>query len=397
MRRLQDFAKTKEDEEEGETPRPALTEEQRTLFFHDGRRRIGIVLAYEQTDNPLHERYRRIFHENIVAEGLEIEIENAEDSWDGYTYFVKVHAPWAVLTKYAEQLHLRMPVKKKGPAMAFPKIKIKPGEKPVFPDMKAFESDSVEIEVVGKAPSKKKLSRLKSPFPYDKKLIPDENEFYNAEFVRQRERMYLISNRDTFFSQAMRSRITWEVLTRAKYDEAEHQRGESSRTTLFFDEFLESAKPPAILNLMPSPFSNCNDQPQANSAHYIPNDYLPGIHNLLSVEAYLAAYPLHDGPFGKGRYNKAMETYSERRVLYAEWGRARCWYKEQPLFLIRRYFGEKVGLYFAWVGFYTTMLILPAFVGIFTSLYGLAYMLTNKPTCVRVPAARWIRPTSTVN
>ncbi|XP_049525056.1 anoctamin-4-like [Dermacentor silvarum] len=104
------------------------------------------------------------------------------------------------------------------------------------------------------------------------------------------------------------------------------------------------------------------------------------IHNLLNLEVYLAAYPLHDGPFGKGRYNKALETYSERRVLYAEWGRARCWYKEQPLFLIRRYFGEKVGLYFAWVGFYTTMLILPAFVGIFTSLYGLAYMLTNKPT-----------------
>ncbi|XP_049511359.1 anoctamin-4-like [Dermacentor silvarum] len=260
-----------------------------------------------------------------------------KDSWDGYTCFVKVHAPWAVLSKYAEQLHLRMPVKKKGPAMAFPKIKIKPGEKPVFPDMRAFESDSVEIEVVGKAPSKKKLSRLKSPFPYDKKLIPDENEFYNAEFVRQRERMYLISDRDTFFSQAMRSRMAWEVLTRAKYDEAEHQRG---------------------------------------------------IYNLLSIGAYLGAYPLHDGPFGKGRYNRATETYSERRVLYAEWGRARCWYKEQPLFLIRRYFGEKVGLYFAWVGFYTTMLILPAFVGIFTSLYGIAYMLTNKPTCVPGPAAR---------
>ncbi|KAL3187247.1 hypothetical protein MRX96_025559 [Rhipicephalus microplus] len=303
---------------EGETDQgtpPKLTEDQRTLFFHDGRRRIDIVLAYELSTNPIHERYRRIFQENLIAEGLELEIETAETSFDGYTYFVKVHAPWVVLTKYAEQLHLRMPVKKKGAAMAFPKIKIKPGEKPVFPDMKAFESDSVEIEVVGKAPGRKKLSRLQSPFPYDKKLIPDENEFYNAEFVRQRERMYLISNKDTFFSQAYAQ----------------------------------------------------------------PHD-VGGIYNLLSAGAYLAAYPLHDGPFGKGRFNRAKETYSERRVLYAEWGRARCWYKEQPLFLIRRYFGEKVGLYFAWVGFYTTMLILPAFVGVFTSLYGLAYMLTNKPT-----------------
>nr|XP_054934106.1 anoctamin-1-like [Dermacentor andersoni] len=121
-----------------------------------------------------------------------------------------------------------------------------------------------------------------------------------------------------------------------------------------------------------------------------------GIYNLLSIGAYLGAYPLHDGPFGKGRYNKATETYSERRVLYAEWGRARCWYKEQPLFLIRRYFGEKVGLYFAWVGFYTTMLILPSFVGIFTSLYGIAYMLTNKPTCVRGPAAGSMQSASTI-
>ncbi|XP_077492783.1 anoctamin-4-like isoform X2 [Amblyomma americanum] len=308
---------------------PLLPDDQRTLFFEDGLRRIDIVLAYEDHGNPTHERYRRIFQENLEEEGLDIEIVNGEDSWDGYTYFVKVHAPWPVLSKYAEQLHMRMPVKKKGPAMAFPKIKIKPGEKPIFPDMRVFESDSVEIEVVGKAPSKKKLSRLKSPFPYDKKLIPDENEFYNAEFVRQREAMYLIGNKDTFFSQAARSRMTWEVLTRAKYDEAEHQRG---------------------------------------------------VHNLLSLGVYSAAYPLHDGPFGKGRFNKATETYAERRVLYAEWGRVRCWYKEQPLVLIRRYFGEKVGLYFAWIGFYTTMLILPAFVGIFTSLYGLAYMLTNKPT-----------------
>ncbi|KAH7938740.1 hypothetical protein HPB52_000159 [Rhipicephalus sanguineus] len=58
---------------EGETEQatPAtLTDDQRTLFFHDGLRRIDIVMAYELSTNPIHERYRRIFQENLIAEGL---------------------------------------------------------------------------------------------------------------------------------------------------------------------------------------------------------------------------------------------------------------------------------------------------------------------------------------
>ncbi|KAK8757212.1 hypothetical protein V5799_000085 [Amblyomma americanum] len=46
----------------------------------------------------------------------------------------------------------------------------------------------------------------------------------------------------------------------------------------------------------------------------------------------------------------------------------------------RRYFGEKTALYFAWLGFYTSMLSLPAAVGVLTTLYGLIGMTSNTPT-----------------
>lgn len=49
-------------------------------------------------------------------------------------------------------------------------------------------------------------------------------------------------------------------------------------------------------------------------------------------------------------------------------------YKKQPLWLIRRYFGEKVALYFAWLGFYTKCLYPPAVVGLLCFVYGLGSM-----------------------
>ena len=59
------------------------------------------------------------------------------------------------------------------------------------------------------------------------------------------------------------------------------------------------------------------------------------------------------------------------QILYMEWARPCTWFKKQPLWLIKRYFGDKVGLYFAWLGFYTTMLIPPAIAGVLVVLYGL--------------------------
>ena len=53
---------------------------------------------------------------------------------------------------------------------------------------------------------------------------------------------------------------------------------------------------------------------------------------------------------------------------WAKWSR---WYKYQPLDHIRDYFGEKIAIYFAWLGFYTGWLLPAAIVGLAVFLYGL--------------------------
>lgn len=45
----------------------------------------------------------------------------------------------------------------------------------------------------------------------------------------------------------------------------------------------------------------------------------------------------------------------------------------------RKYFGEKIGLYFAWLGVYTQMLIPASVVGIIVFLYGCATVDDNIP------------------
>lgn len=41
-------------------------------------------------------------------------------------------------------------------------------------------------------------------------------------------------------------------------------------------------------------------------------------------------------------------------------------------FYQRKYYGEKIGIYFAWLGFYTEMLFYAALVGLLCFIYGLA-------------------------
>ncbi|KAG7282118.1 hypothetical protein CRUP_008230 [Coryphaenoides rupestris] len=90
---------------------------------------------------------------------------------------------------------------------------------------------------------------------------------------------------------------------------------------------------------------------------------------------YTAAYPLHDGDVS-GEHAEP----NDRKLLYEEWASYSVFYKYQPIGLVRKYFGEKIGLYFAWLGLYTQMLIPASVVGVIVFLYGCATVDDNIPS-----------------
>ncbi|XP_023213768.1 anoctamin-7-like isoform X2 [Centruroides sculpturatus] len=105
-----------------------------------------------------------------------------------------------------------------------------------------------------------------------------------------------------------------------------------------------------------------------------------GIDRLVEEGVYTAAFPLHDGPYQKPTHYVLPDCLNRRQILYEYWARWGRWYKYQPLDHIREYFGEKIGIYFAWLGFYTGWLLPAAVVGLIVFLYGVLTMKEDSPS-----------------
>ncbi|MGH0157183.1 UNVERIFIED_CONTAM: hypothetical protein FKN15_033160 [Acipenser sinensis] len=87
------------------------------------------------------------------------------------------------------------------------------------------------------------------------------------------------------------------------------------------------------------------------------------LHSLLKEKVFEAVFPLHE------------ET--EQKKLINKWARWTACFKPQPINEVRMYFGEKVALYFLWLGWYTYMLVPAAVIGVIVFLYGLAFFESN--------------------
>ncbi|XP_075947042.1 anoctamin-9-like [Anarhichas minor] len=66
-----------------------------------------------------------------------------------------------------------------------------------------------------------------------------------------------------------------------------------------------------------------------------------------------------------------------QKKLRKEWARWSGLFTGQPLMDVKSYFGEKVALYYLWLGWYTKLLVPAAALGVVVFLYGLAFFNTN--------------------
>ncbi|KAL1270695.1 hypothetical protein QQF64_029711, partial [Cirrhinus molitorella] len=283
-------------------------------YFQDGLRRIDYVLTYhvqkpqsthKQSSNPgakvdYHEDDQRLrreeFEENLREMGLEMERE--EGTKIPGVGFLKIHAPWEVLCREAEFMKLKMPTIKK--------YEVSQGSSIV-------EKVNTFMQKVT-APLQPKVGENRM-----------ENEKHlSYPFSREKQHLFDLSDRNSFFDSKTRSSIVYEILKRTKCTRAK---------------------------------------------------YIMGISSLLGSGIYTEAYPVHDGDID----GVNAET-NDRKILYEEWASYSIFYKYQPIGLIRKYFGEKVGLYFAWLGVYTQMLIPAAIVGVIVFLYGCATVDDNIPS-----------------
>ncbi|XP_051236634.1 anoctamin-5 isoform X1 [Dicentrarchus labrax] len=165
------------------------------------------------------------------------------------------------------------------------------------------------------------MNWLSTPFRLPEHIMHPEPDFFTAPFNKSKSDFFLIDNKDTFFPPSTRNRIVYYILSRCSY---------------FRDE--------------------CGDKDKK------------GIKRLLNNSTYTAAFPLHDSRYWKRSRDANCE--SERFSLYKHWAGFLSFFKEQPLNLVRKYYGEKIGIYFAWLGFYTEMLLFAAIVGTICFIYG---------------------------
>lgn len=55
-------------------------------------------------------------------------------------------------------------------------------------------------------------------------------------------------------------------------------------------------------------------------------------------------------------------------MLYEDWAGFRNVLRWQPLDEVKDYFGVKIAMYYAWLGFYTNMLVIPSVLGVLAFL-----------------------------
>ncbi|XP_048580920.1 anoctamin-7 isoform X2 [Nematostella vectensis] len=195
------------------------------------------------------------------------------------------------------------------------------------------------------------LKKFHLPCPFKDDVPNTPPDYFTTTFKSNKLNKFLGSdNPDTYFTDTERARVASEILETAVY--GRRQKGEI------------------------------------------------GISRLVDEGTYSAAYPLHVGPadlppeYHQGPHGPEEMKLNMRQVLKEYWARWGAWYKYQPLDHIRWYFGEKIAIYFAWLGQYTAWLIMPSVVGLIVFIYSFATINgpNNMPALEMCDHPAWTYP-----
>ncbi|XP_041974295.1 anoctamin-1-like isoform X2 [Aricia agestis] len=295
-----------------------------SLTFNDGVRSVDFVLVWEACKDdaatPQAFDQRKVFEENLEAEGLQLEREAPPDLHG--LHFVKIHAPLNVLRDYSEVLKLRMPMKdcskirKGGKTNAILNAAFYMSKFSALKDV--HEKTNSFLDKVGD-----KWDSMMSKIRVDREKFPERKYRLTAIYSKDKEFLFDTTS-DCFWTPSIRSRIVQFILDRKKFTRSLH------------------------------------------------DDFAFGIARLIANGVYSAAYPLHDGDL--------KTPGSMRHLLYKEWANVSKCIKYQPLDYVKDYFGVKIGLYFAWLGFYTHMLIPASIVGLICVIYSASTVYSNVPS-----------------
>uniref|UniRef100_A0AAQ4P195 Anoctamin n=1 Tax=Gasterosteus aculeatus aculeatus TaxID=481459 RepID=A0AAQ4P195_GASAC len=280
------------------------------LYFSDGKRKVDYVLVLHQrrngsirshasaavshdrlsivsngnfppsagSDGPADHEVRLIrqeFEASLLEAGLELERDKELKTYG--PSFTRLHAPWPVLCREAEFLKIKVPTKTES----------------------GFGSSMSTVW-------------RKMNHPFQPKVPHQEQErtkFLTHCFSRDKLHLYNITSKDTFFDNATRGRIVYEILRRTVCVRTCQTIGKDAKKLMGQCVFV----------------------------------------------CFLG-------------------------VLHNEWAKYSAFYKYQPIDLVRKYFGEKIGLYFAWLGVYTQLLIPASIVGIIVFCYGVATVDSDVPS-----------------
>lgn len=279
---------------------------------------VDFVLVWKPNANPhvetKNQSCRNLFESNLVAEGLTLVTSHI----DGI-FYIKLIASEELLLRYAEILRFRMPMHDVSQDGFTETASLQRSSSGLFKRLMQRQH-----------PPNSMMAKLQRCYVKICSFISSGSGQFPAPQPRltaiySRDKAYLFdSTHPDFLPVAQRSRIVAFVLSRKRY------------------------------------------QPSNQDPHAY------GITRALASEVYVAAYPLHDGDL------VALYGRSMRWRLNEHWASLRNWHRRQPLDHVKGYLGVQIGLYFAWVGFYTYALAVAAIVGCVCFVWAMANVRTHE-------------------